>query len=164
LPRLSLLAGALSAFGASKRRKTFLRWRGADIGVDRLLPVTWTGNARPVDVRSSMPAPPLTAPLLLYRSDQVHEPSLHLPSLPLVERERYYVHTALFAIRLFPSSETEQVGMMSFIPAGAIVEVSGPWNLASGIVEVTYERQRYAVLELKLDTRASPVQSEAVRE
>jgi hypothetical protein len=43
---------------------------------------------------------------------------------------------------------------MTSLPSDAIVEARGPSRLGTGMIEVTWQRQRYAVFELDLTTRA----------
>ena len=45
---------------------------------------------------------------------------------------------------------------MSCLPSDAVVETLGPSDLGTGMIEVSCERQRYAVFELDLETRATP--------
>jgi hypothetical protein len=49
---------------------------------------------------------------------------------------------------------------MTSLPSDAIVEARGPSGLGTGMIEVTWQRQRYAVFELDLTTRAMPELSE----
>ena len=44
---------------------------------------------------------------------------------------------------------------MTSLPSDAVVEIEGPSRLGSGMVEVSWERQLYAVFELDLATRAT---------
>lgn len=68
--------------------------------------------------------------------------------------QRYSITSPLVAIWLCPSSETDKTGVMSSLPSDAIVEARGPSGLGTGMIEVTWQRQRYAVFELDLTTRA----------
>lgn len=68
--------------------------------------------------------------------------------------QTYTITTPLVAIRLCPCSESDKAGVMSSLPSDAIVEIQGPSNLGRGMVEVSWQRQRYAVFELDLSTRA----------
>jgi hypothetical protein len=70
--------------------------------------------------------------------------------------QRYSITLPLVAIRLSSSKETEKAGEMTSLPSGAIVEVRGPSGLGYGMVEVSWQRQGYAVFELDLATRAIP--------
>lgn len=70
--------------------------------------------------------------------------------------QRYAISTPLVAIRLCPSSESDKAGVMCSLPSDAIVEIQGPSNVGRGMVEVSWQRQRYAVFELDLSTRAVP--------
>jgi hypothetical protein len=76
--------------------------------------------------------------------------------------QRYSVTSPLVAVRLFRSHETERAGVISSLPADAIVEMRGPSDLSDGMVEVAWEHQRYAVFQRDLATRATPVRIEAV--
>jgi hypothetical protein len=49
---------------------------------------------------------------------------------------------------------------MSFLPSDAMIEISGPSSLGKGMIEVSWERQRYAVFKLDLETRAIAEPSE----
>jgi len=69
--------------------------------------------------------------------------------------QRYSITTPLVAIRLCPF-DTDKAGVMSSLPSDAIVEIQGPSDLGRGMVEVSWQRQRYAVFELDLATRATP--------
>ena len=69
--------------------------------------------------------------------------------------QRYTISTPLVAIRLCSSSEADKAGVMSSLPCEAVVEIHGPSGLGTGMVEVSWERQRYAVFELDLATRAT---------
>jgi len=75
--------------------------------------------------------------------------------------QRYSINTPLVAIRLCPSSESDKAGVMSSLPAEAIVETHGPSNLGTGMIVVSWERQRYAVFERDLSTRATLVRAAA---
>ena len=66
--------------------------------------------------------------------------------------QRYAISSPLVAIRLCPS-ETDKGGVMSSLPSEAIVETRGPSDLGKGMVEVSWQHQRYAVFELDLETR-----------
>ena len=68
--------------------------------------------------------------------------------------QRYSITSPLVAIRLHPSNESDRTGVMSSLPTDAIVEARGPSGLGTGMIEVTWQRQRYAVFELDLTTRA----------
>jgi hypothetical protein len=76
--------------------------------------------------------------------------------------QRYSVTSPLVAVRLFRSHEIERAGVMSSLPADAIVEMRGPSDLSHGMVEVAWEHQRYAVFERDLATRATLVRTTAV--
>jgi hypothetical protein len=70
--------------------------------------------------------------------------------------QRYSITSPLVAVRLYPSSDADKEGVMTSLPSDAIVEASGPSRLGTGMIEVTRQRQRYAVFELDLATRAIP--------
>jgi hypothetical protein len=78
--------------------------------------------------------------------------------------QRYSVTSSLPAIRLFPSHETDKTGVMTLLPAKAVVEIRGPSDIGTGMVEVTWHCQRYAVFQRYLATRASLVRLKAVGE
>lgn len=70
--------------------------------------------------------------------------------------QRYIISSPLVAIRLCPSADSDKAGVMSSLPADAIVEIHGPSNLGRGMVEVSWQHQRHAVFELDLMARAVP--------
>ena len=76
--------------------------------------------------------------------------------------QRYTISSPLVAIRLCPSSESDKAGAVSSLPSDVVVETVGPSDLGTGMVEVTWQRQRYAVFELDLVERATLVESAAV--
>ena len=78
--------------------------------------------------------------------------------------QRYSVTSSLPAIRLFQSHETDKAGVMTLLPAKAVVEMRGPSDLGTGMVEVTWHCQRYAVFQRHLATRATLVRLKAVGE
>jgi hypothetical protein len=78
--------------------------------------------------------------------------------------QRYSIHAPLIAVRLFRSHETEKAGVMTSLPANAVVEVHGPSDLGDAMVEVTWEHQRFAVFERDLKVRGSLVRTAAVGE
>jgi hypothetical protein len=51
---------------------------------------------------------------------------------------------------------------MTSLPPDAIVETQGPSSLGTGMIEVVWERQRYAVFEWDLKDRATLVRAESV--
>ena len=73
--------------------------------------------------------------------------------------QRYTISTPLVAVRLFRSQETEKAGVMISLPADALVEIHGPSDLGTGMIEVAWEHQRYAVFERDLMTRATLVRT-----
>jgi hypothetical protein len=75
--------------------------------------------------------------------------------------QRYSVTCSLPAIRLFQSHET---GVMTLLPAKAVVEIRGPSDLGTGMVEVKWHCQRYAVFQRHLAIRATLVRLQAVGE
>jgi hypothetical protein len=76
--------------------------------------------------------------------------------------QRYSITTPLIAIELCPLIAEERSGVITSLPADAIVEIHGPSNLGTGMIEVSLERQRYAVFEQDLVERAILVQTAAV--
>jgi hypothetical protein len=76
--------------------------------------------------------------------------------------QRYTISTALVAVRLFRSHETDKAGVMTSLPADAVVEVHGPSELGDGMVEVAWEHEGYAVFKRDLATRATLVRTAAV--
>ena len=68
--------------------------------------------------------------------------------------QRYSITSPLVAIRLCPSSDVDKEGVMTSLPSDAVVEARGPSRLGTGMIEVTWQHQRYAVFELDLTTRA----------
>ena len=75
--------------------------------------------------------------------------------------QRYSITTPLPAIR-FRSDRTEKTGVMALLPAKAIVEMRGPSDLGTGMVEVTWHCQRFAVFQRDLVTRGALVRLQAV--
>jgi hypothetical protein len=78
--------------------------------------------------------------------------------------QRYSVTSSLPAIRLFQSQETDKAGVMTLLPAKAVVEIRGPCDLGTGMVEVKWHCQRYAVFQRHLAIRATLVRLQAVGE
>jgi hypothetical protein len=76
--------------------------------------------------------------------------------------QRYTISSPLVAIRLCSSSDSDKAGVMSSLPSQAIIETHGPSSLGTGLVEVSWEHQRYAVFERDLKVRASLVRTQAV--
>ena len=76
--------------------------------------------------------------------------------------QRYSINTPLPAIRLFQSHESEKAGVMTLLPAKAVVEMRGPSDLGAGMVEVTWQCHRFAVFQRDLATRGAVVRLEAV--
>ncbi len=67
--------------------------------------------------------------------------------------QRYRITSPLVVIPLRPSGMEELEATMT-LPSGAVVEVLGPCELRRGMIEVIWHRQRYAMFELDLATRA----------
>jgi hypothetical protein len=78
--------------------------------------------------------------------------------------QRYSITTQLIGVRLFRSRETEKAGVMSTLPAKAVVEIHGPSDVGDGMIEVAWEHQRFAVFERDLKVRGSLVRTAAVGE
>jgi hypothetical protein len=76
--------------------------------------------------------------------------------------QRYNINEPLPAIRLFQSDRTEKAGVIVLVPAKAVVEIRGPSDLGTGMVEVSWEHHRYAVFERDLKVRGSLVRIAAV--
>ena len=76
--------------------------------------------------------------------------------------KRYSITTPVAAIRLCPSGESDKAGVMTSLPANAVIENWGPSNLGTGMVEVAWHCQRYAVFQRDLATRATLVRTAAV--
>jgi hypothetical protein len=76
--------------------------------------------------------------------------------------QRYSITTPLIAVRLFRSHETEKAGVMTTLPANALVEIHGPSDVGDGMIEVSWEHQRYAVFERDLKVQGSLVRTAAV--
>ena len=70
--------------------------------------------------------------------------------------KRYRITTPLVAVRLCSSPESEKPGMLASLPEDAMVEVGGRSAVGSGMLEVTWQSERYAVFELDLELRAKP--------
>jgi hypothetical protein len=75
--------------------------------------------------------------------------------------QRYSITTPLVAVRLFQSHETEKAGVMTTLPAKAVVEIHGPSDVGDGMIEVAWEHQRFAVFERDLKVRGSLVRTAA---
>lgn len=76
--------------------------------------------------------------------------------------QRYSINTPLPAIRLFQSDRTEKAGVMTLLPVKAVVEMRGPSELGTNMVEVSWHCQRFAVFERDLKVRGSLVRIAAV--
>jgi len=75
--------------------------------------------------------------------------------------QRYTISLPFVAILLSPS-DGNIAGVMSSLPSGVIVESSGPSDLGTGMIEVSWERQRYVVFERDLKVRGSLIRTAAV--
>jgi hypothetical protein len=69
--------------------------------------------------------------------------------------QRFTITTPLVAVRLYPRSDSEKAGVIASLPSDALVEIQGPSGLGTGMIEVSWDRQRYAVFELDLESRAT---------
>jgi len=78
--------------------------------------------------------------------------------------QRYSINTPLVAIRLCPFGESDKAGVMTSLSSEAIVETLGHSDLGTGMIEVSWEHQRYAVFERDLKVRGSLVRTAAVGE
>jgi hypothetical protein len=72
--------------------------------------------------------------------------------------QRYTISTPLVAIRLYPSADSDKAGVVSSLPSDAIVETLGPSDVGTGMIEVSWEHQRFAVFERDLIARSTLVQ------
>jgi hypothetical protein len=68
----------------------------------------------------------------------------------------YSISTPLLAIRLCRENAPDNAGVLSSLPPEAIVEIRGPSNLGTNMVEVSWQANRYAVFERDLKDRAEP--------
>jgi hypothetical protein len=73
----------------------------------------------------------------------------------LTPMQRYRITTPLVAVRLFSSQESEKPGMLVSLPEDATVEVGGRSPVGRGMLEVTWQSERYAVFELDLEERGT---------
>ncbi len=76
--------------------------------------------------------------------------------------QRYSITTPLIAVRLFRSDDPEKAGVMTTLPPKTVVEIHGPSDLGTGMVEVAWEHRRFAVFERDLKVRGSLVRTAAV--
>ncbi|HEV2688324.1 MAG TPA: hypothetical protein VGV35_07210 [Bryobacteraceae bacterium] len=76
--------------------------------------------------------------------------------------QRYSIFSPLVAVRLCPSGDTGKVGVLTSLPSDAVVEACGPSELGTGMIEVSWDRQRFAVFERDLETRANLEPSESL--
>jgi hypothetical protein len=70
---------------------------------------------------------------------------------------RYRLTTPLIAIRLLASRDSEKPGMLVSLPEDAMVEVGGRSPVGRGMLEISWQSERYAVFELDLEERATLV-------
>ena len=70
--------------------------------------------------------------------------------------QTYTISVPLAAIRLCPSTDSDKAGVLDSLPSDAIVEIHGPSDLGHGMIEVSWQRRRYAVFERDLAARAVP--------
>jgi hypothetical protein len=76
--------------------------------------------------------------------------------------QRYSINKPLVAIRLCPSGDSEKAGVMTSLPADAVVEIRRPSDLGTSMVEVAWQYQRFAMFERDLKVRATLVRTAAV--
>jgi hypothetical protein len=91
----------------------------------------------------------------------------HVADLTPGTKGRYDVGSTVTVISLeFPTDHRQNeyinAGVMSSLPADAVVEIQGPSNLGTGMVEVVWRCQRYAVFQPDLVTRATLARTKAV--
>lgn len=67
---------------------------------------------------------------------------------------RYRLTEPLIAIRLHASRESEK-SMLVSLPEDARVEVGGRSPVGRGMLEISWQSERYAVFELDLEERAT---------
>jgi len=70
--------------------------------------------------------------------------------------QRYSIFSPLVAVRLCPPNETRSPGALTFLPSDAVVEACGPSDVKTGMIEVSWEHQRFKVFLQDLETRAIP--------
>jgi len=70
--------------------------------------------------------------------------------------KRYRITTPLVAVQLYRSGESGKRGMLVSLPEDATLEVGGRSSVGQGMLEVTWQSERYAVFELDLESRATP--------
>ena len=68
---------------------------------------------------------------------------------------RYRLTEPLIAIRLHTSRGSEKSGMLVSLPEDAMVEVGGRSPVGRGMLEISWQSERYAVFELDLEERAT---------
>ena len=68
---------------------------------------------------------------------------------------RYRLTTPLIAIRLLASRDNEKPGMLVSLPEDAMVEVGGRSPVGRGMLEISWQSERYAVFELDFEERAT---------
>ena len=70
--------------------------------------------------------------------------------------QRYRITTPLVAVRLRASPESEKSGDLVSLPEDAMVEVGGRSPVGLGMLEVSWQSEKYAVFALDLESRATP--------
>ena len=69
--------------------------------------------------------------------------------------QQYRITIPLVAIRLYSFPDNEKPGMLVSLPEDAMVEVGGRSPVGRGMLEVTWQSERYAVFELDLAERGT---------
>ena len=69
--------------------------------------------------------------------------------------QRYRLTIPLVAIRLSSSGDNEKPGMLVSLPEDAMLEVGGRSPVGRGMLEISWQSERYAVFELDLEERAT---------
>ena len=67
--------------------------------------------------------------------------------------QRYRLTIPLVAIRLSSSGDNEKPGMLVSLPEDAMLEVGGRSPVGRGMLEISWQSERYAVFELDLEER-----------
>jgi hypothetical protein len=68
--------------------------------------------------------------------------------------KRYRLTTPLIAIRLHASRDSEKPGMLVSLPEDAMLEVGGRSPVGRGMLEISWQSERYAVFESDLEDRS----------
>jgi hypothetical protein len=68
--------------------------------------------------------------------------------------KRYRLTTPLLAIRFHASKDSEKPGMLVSLPEDAMVEVGDRSPVGRGMLEITWQSERYAVFESDLEDRS----------